>query len=277
MRRCKTIKCKVKELQSFMKQQTATHIHRTRTATSCGVTAKVTAICEDDEGGKITDIEAAMANLRYFDPATNALVTADPSTGTYHRDVRVAVFRKLTLKNNYQVPLKVQVFSCIPRDATNVTPKTCHSDGLADQGNPGALSALVYITDSMQLRDMWKCKMVANRVIKPGSQIVATANTPLFNYEISTNDAHNLKYQKKQGGHVFMYRIHGVLGHDTVAAEYGLLPGRVDHMMDVVYKFNYDAGKDLHDISVSDSSNTFTNSGVVSNRPVVDNQALSTA
>jgi hypothetical protein len=269
-----TLKRKVARLTKFMNQQRAVHTHRQRVTAKYACGTKVASVSSTDIGGKISDIETAMANLRYYDPGTNTLITADAASGTYNRDISVSIYRKFVLKNNYLVPVNLQVFSCIPRDTTNVGPLSLYNSGMQDQGNPGTTSALCYVSDCEDLKHVYNVKALINRVVMPGGTATCRVSTPMFSYTIATNDAHNNSYQKAQGGHVFLIRVTGTLGHDTVVtAEQGLVTAGVDAMLDVTYKFNYDAGKDLNDVSVNDASDTFTNGGQVGNRPTAAQQA----
>jgi hypothetical protein len=257
-----------------MNQQTATHTHRQRVTARYAVGTKVAAVSETATGGTIADIETAMANLRFYDASTNTLVTVSAATGTYNRDISVSIYRKFIFKNNYLVPCKVQVFSCIPRDTSNISPLNLFNNGMGDQGNSDVTNALTYITDCEDLKAVFNVKALVNRVIMPGQTAMCRVATAPFKYTIATNDTHSAPYQRHQGGHVFLIRVTGTLGHDTVVtSEQGLVTAGVDAMLDVTYKFKYDAGKDLNDYSVNDASDTFTNAGEVGNRPTAAKQS----
>jgi hypothetical protein len=168
------------------------------------------------------------------------------------------------------------VFSCIPKDATSLTALSVYNNGMADQNGPLTSNALTYISDCVDLKNIFTVKMLINKELQPGKKAKCVVVTPSFLYNIATADAHNLTYQKNQGGHQFLIRMTGCLGHDTVnTAEQGLLQGGVDALLDVTYTINYDAGKDLHDISVVDNSDTFTNAGAVSSKPSTAQQSFS--
>ena len=151
----------------------------------------------------------------------------------------------------------------IPKADSSVTPATRFTDGLTDQGAPSSTSQLVYPSDSRQLMESWTIVGYVKKVLLPGQSCIQTYTHKPFKYSFAYRDQHNLEYQKKFGGFAFCQRIQGVLGHDTSADEQGFVAGEIDASVEHIYKFEYFAGKDLNDISVSDSADTFTNTGVV--------------
>lgn len=268
----------MKKIKCFINSRTATHTRRIRRSgtltTAVGQQARVML----DNGGSLAQHELALANLRYFDSGTNNLVTISAVVGTYTRDICMSIARKIFLKNNYQIPVHVQVWSCYPKDATGTSVNSVYQNGVGDQANPLFNNPLSYFTDAVDVKNIWSVKCVVDRILQPGQTAVGRGNSPRFDYTIATNDAHTLEYQKKQGGHQFLIRIVGVLGHDSGGlAEVTTCAGGVDYVNDVVYKIEYDAGKDLHDISIDNTSGAlFTTGGVVSQR-IVDNQNYSIA
>lgn len=269
----------IKKMKCFINARTAVHVHRTRGCGHVKSTLGTVGNVEFVVGGRIQDIESAAANLRYFDPGTNALVTASAVAGTYSHDMCVTVTRKLTLTNNYQIPCNLQVWSCTPKNATGISVIGAWDAGLVDQGGISKTSPLVYVTDSRDLRNIWNIKRVVNKRLQPGQTAVASTSTRQFDYTVATNDIHTLDYQKRQGGHIFLVRVVGSLGHASGGeAECNVLASGVDALIDNTYRFEYDAGKDLHDYSVIDNaSGTFTSAGVLSSRPIADNQGYEEA
>lgn len=270
------LKCQVQKLMRFKRQQEATHIHRRRTFYAYKCNAGQSALYDNDEGGSLARHEAAMANLRYFDPATNTVGVHPPSGGTYQRDIRFSIFRKATFINNYQVPVKLRVYKCHPKDATNISATTAVTNGLTDQGNPTSTSLVVYPTDSKELTQLYKVTS-KNFLLQPGQIATVTDFQKEFSYDFALADTHNEAYQKNMGGFLFMWRIEGIVGHDTTLLEFNNLDAGVDGQFDTVYRFVYDAGKDLHDVSVYDNGSSFTNLGVVSSKPVSNNLGYSVA
>lgn len=272
----RVVKKKLRSVCAFMKMQEAVHIHRIRGSTRILAVANQNGMAELVEGGNLTKHEAAMTNLKFFDPATNTMVTANPATGTYDRNIRFSVKRKIVLTNNYQVPCEVRVYKCRPKDATSNTPNTLYASGLVDQGNPSSVSTVIFPQDSKDLTGVWNLKVCYKR-LNPGQSMTCIDIQPMFKYDFSLADAHPLLYNKKLGGFAWLIRVNGVLGHDTTLDEQGILPCGVDCLIDTTYTFNYDAGKDVRNYSIADTLDTFTNSGVISAKPIADNISYSVA
>lgn len=268
----KVVDTKLRKFCSFMKAMTATHTRRVRTAGRLGANPKLQGVA--DLCFTASDLEGHMANLRFYDPGTNALVTANAATGTYDRDIEIGIYRSMIVKNNYHVPAKVQIFSCTPKDTTNNDPVTCWDAGLTDQG-VGLLktNALSKVSDSRQLKDIWSCKKVLHKTMSPGEQISVSNSVKRIVYDFARADLDTNDYQKKLGGHCWLVIVHGVLSHDsTVLAEQGLGSAGIDYLSDITMKFTYDAGKDVEEYSYSDNSDTFTNIARISQKPLAAQQ-----
>lgn len=267
----RVIKKKIRKICDFIQQQQAVHIHRRRDVARQTCAANTSCAKAYSYGGTVSYHEDAVKNLRFFNPATNTLVTADPSSGTYHRDIRMSIYRKITVVNNYQSAVEVRVYKCFPKDATNITAETAFTDGLVDQNNPSNSSNLIYPSDSKLLYDLFHVKS-ARKTLKAGQSMTLSVLTKEFRYQFDTVDTHALAYNKHFGGFQWLVRISGSLGHDNaIPTEAGIIPCGVDMMFDTTYTIKYDAGKDLKDYSVDDNSTSFTNSGIFSARPIVDN------
>lgn len=273
-----SLKRKVKAISEALESDKAVHIHRKRSSyrqLSNGNLMDQTNYTVFN----VANLETAMANLRYFDPGTNALVTADPSSGTYSREITVSnLYAKICAYNNYQVPCKLNMYAFSPKRDTNTTPVDFFSAGLTDQGNPTSTSPLVHITDSRILRENWKIVSSVSKMLYPGQSLSLNWSTKKpFEYDFSNTDTHATSFQNQYGALCFVVRLEGVIGHDTANNEQGQLPSGIDVELQEKYEFSYDAGKNLEDISISDSFDVFTNQGVVSNKPVSDNQGYSVA
>ena len=262
---------KVNKLVRFMNQQTAEHIRRVRNTGRIFSNYGQVLNANIASGSTFILIQAAMANLRYYDPGTNALVTADAATGTYSRDIMVSIYRRLTFHNTRVFPVHIQVFSCFPKDATDQSPNQAYLSGLADQGASAAASPLTYVSDSKDLSNIWDIRKVCDKTLQAGQSMVCKAVTSTFPFTIATNDVQTLPWQRKQGGHSWFVRINGPFSHESGTSAIGMMDSAADYISDVVYKFTYDAGKDLHDISVEDNSPTFLAGGVISQKPTAAN------
>lgn len=221
----------------------------------------------------MNNYETVLAQLRFFDSATpGTLVQASGATGTYYREY---LFKKVyshhVVVNNYQVPCKCTVYLVRPKQDTTIAPITAFTDGLTDVGGPSSTSPLVHLTDSDEFNDLWKIDKSTSKILHPGQRIDMYTSDSDVLYSPATFDSHSLDYQKRFHCWAYIVRVEGVLGHDTTADEQGFLQAGVDITCDQIYTVNYDAGIDLKYIVVQNNSDTFSNGGVVSSKPVSDN------
>lgn len=276
-----TLKKQVKEIKKSLKADQAYHTYKHLIATDldCAVGK-----CNHTQTGTITTslLETAMANLRYYNPSVpGTLTTADASTGTYSRLVHIKnISQSLTVRNNYITPCKYRIYRVDVKSDTNIAPLSYYQNGVSDQVLPASTwdetTSGIYLTDIDTFNQQWSTKVLKSGVLEAGKEITARFSTGSFDYDPSLVDSHNLAYQKKYKASAFMIRIEGVLGHDTVADQQTTLSCSVDFYLQQKIEFIYDAGTNLNDIYIdNDMGTTFTNSGVISNRPVVDNQAYS--
>lgn len=228
-------------------------------------------------------IETFSANLRFYDPAAPAtLVTADPNTGTYARDINFKnVYVKLLMRNNYQVPARVKVYLCKVKNDTNDAILTTYTNAITDQvinASVDETDALIHLTDIERVKENWNIDCVVDKVLEPGQEATASHSTGSFAYDPSHLDQNSDIYQKRFKSFIFVVRVEGVLGHDTtVATEQSLLLAGVDTMLSYKSVIEYNSGgADLDDIYIKeDRIQSFTNGGVASLKPIADNIAYS--
>lgn len=272
------LKKKVKAISHTLENNTAIAVFRKRDTEvrTCAVNAMS---MDNFSAITVSAIETAMAGLRYFDSATNALVTANPATGTYQRDMLVKeTYVSMLCRNNYQVPCRITIYVCLPKVDTNISPLSYFTSGLTDQGNPTATSPLVHLTDSQIFNENWRIGKSISKLLSPGQEVSLSHSGKSFEYDFSQVDTHGQAFQRRYNCMAFITRVEGVIGHDSVETdEQGFLQAGVDCEINTKYVFHYDAGKDLHDIFIDDNASTFTNTGLVSSKPVSDNLGFSLA
>ncbi len=272
------LKKQVKELRRVAESDMGTHVARLRN--TARVVAGVNGMGQASfDLNTTTLIEAELANLRYYNPSDPAtLVTAAGATGTFQKEFYVKrSFSKATAVNNYQVPALVTMYMCTPREDTSTNPQTAFTSGLTDVGNPTATSPLVYLTDSILFKDLWNIASSKKRLLQPGEALTISHSSKPYQYDPSLVDVHALLFQNRYGGLSCVIRCEGTLAHDTSASEQGFTNVTVDVSCDHTWEILYAAGADIHTVNITNSSNTFTNAGVVSNKPVSDNQSFSTS
>lgn len=270
--------CKqIREIRQLAESDTGTHIYR-HIATAIFNSSVGQMSISSISGIKKSTIEEALAHLRYYDPSNpGALITASGAVGSYSKEF---LFKKMycryTVRNNYQVPCKVTLYIVKPKDATSITPAQAFVNGLADLGNPSSTSTAVYLTDSTQFNDLWTIASSKSKTLYAGQEMVISHSAKPFKYDPSTYDSHGLDYNKGFNAFTIVVRVEGVMGHDTVQAQVNQLEASVDLEEYRLFEIKYNAGADIKTIYINDiRPANFTNSGVVSNNPVVDNQGYS--
>lgn len=227
---------------------------------------------------RTTEMEAVLAQLRFFDPANPAtLVNASGASGAYARDYLFkTIYTKTCIRNNYQVPARVTYYCCCPKEDTSITPVTAFTNGLTDQGNPTATSMLLHLTDSIQFNDLWRIAKSQTWTLMPGQEVSQIMSVKDVCYDPANTDEHTLAYQAKNRAYQIVIRVEGVIAHDSsVSTEQGFIAAGVDICNHTKYVVQYEAGVDLNFIYINDNADTFTNGGLVSSMPVADNIAYS--
>ncbi len=257
----KTLTKKVKALTKMVNADNATHTHR-MINTHFTTVGKNLAAYDSIPCHASADIETALTNLRYYDPATpGTLVTAAGGTGTFSRKFGVhALHSKLTIRANYQVPGKVTVYLLQPKVDTSIDPISAMTTGLADQGNPSVTSPSIYPTDSDNFRDLWSIVYSKSIVLQPGQERTFTSNEKPFEYDPSLFDTHGLTFQKAARAKRWLIRTTGILAHDsTTGGLVGLNAFDADIFTESKYVFKYDAGTNLNDFTISGSYDAIPN------------------
>lgn len=229
---------------------------------------------------EISTIELALAQARFFDPATpGTLITSSLASPTYTQSIGVSVSCKVHIRNNYQVPCVITCAVIQPKVATSTTPTSAWTNGLTDAGNPSNSSYLLTMKDSSEFNDTYRVKgKWITKIVEPGDMVIVTYGQKLFDYDPSYFDTNTSTFQPKGKSAMFFYRVHGVLGHDSsVATEQGIMPAGIDIHHISRYTIHYNSGgAAVKTIVLSQgASSSFTNGGVVSEQPISDNIAYS--
>lgn len=274
----KQMKSQIRELKRLAEADMGELIYRFRNTFT--QRASVNSIDQGEYFSHTSDtLETVLSELRYYNPSSpTALVQADGASGSYQKDfLFTSVYHKLHVRNNYQVPVDVTIYKIRLKGDTSITPLTSFTNGLADVGNPGSSSPLVYLSDSEQFKELYTIEQSKSFRLSPGSTRTMSQSLKNLLYDPSARDSHTLTYQRAHRNMWFIVRVEGVVGHDSTLSEIGVLEAGVDILVDRTFRVKYPAGADIKWIVVNDSSDTFTNGGVVSSKPVVDNQGYSVA
>lgn len=209
-----------------------------------------------------TKIEAAIDALPVYDSTTGNTSNVDFTLGTTQKEVEIAkTYSKIILRNNYLKPARLDLYVCHPKSDTNIVPKTAITQGLTDQGGAAGTEPMLYPTDSMQFRDLWKIAKKKTCVLNPGQECVFTHSGGSFQYDPSFADSHTLEYQSRWKSHSYLIRIQGVPSHGATSGE-GLSDAKVDCIFETHYTIKYDAGADLYNLEFDDQQDLVGNATV---------------
>lgn len=229
----------------------------------------------------VSNLEAVLAQAKFYDPTNpGTLITSNLSTGGYSRKVTFkSCHMRVDLRNSYQVPVEIRVYSCGVSDDTDYTPSQAWTNSVGDSSNLTSITQpYTYPSDSVA-KNIWNYKLIKKRELRPGQHTTVSVNEKSFNYDPSVTDNHNLSYQRLFGhGRSMLIVVNSVLSHDTVADQQGLGAGAIDYCVRKRFVVQYNAGgpsiKYLYYSNGMD--NIFTN-GAVTGNMVTDNQSFSQA
>lgn len=270
----KSLKTKVRNLQAKAKATEATHTHRTQetnelvcTAGECTYASYV--------GSNQTMLETALANLRFYDATTAALITNDGTSGTFSRQYMFdKMVSSIECANTYNYPVNVKVYACTPKEDTSLSPRDTLVNSIADMGVGLDIDDIqLFPTDCSQFKKIWKINKSYSRKLKPGQNVTFSHKMKNFNYDPSDGDSHALAYQKQQSSIVWLVRIEGILCHNTSGVP-GFAACSLDTNVKTKYRVTYDAGVALEDYSTSQTvASPVANLAIVN--PVVAFQGFS--
>lgn len=222
-------------------------------------------------GSDTAKIESAIDNLPVFNPSTPGTYTfVDFTSGNQQKEIEIcSTYTQVHIKNNYDVPVSVRVYLCIPREDTSISPLSAIQDGLTDVGSGlTTTTPMLAPYDSPQFNDLWKVAKCKKRQLKAGQEMFMSHVVGSFQYDPSFVDNHGLSNQGRYGGHQYLIRVEGPVGHDTTADEQGRLQGGIDFQRTTKYVIKYEAGADIKYIEIDDDNSSFTNGGIVSTMDV---------
>lgn len=224
--------------------------------------------------GTGAQLQGAMASMRFYDPATNALVTANPSVLTAATNIQCSVFTKMKLRNNYVVPVEITLIYARPKILTSDSIGTSFANSMTDQQNPSITSGLVNVSDALQLKKEWSIKMTKKLTLDAGKEVDYAVLVNKFKWMPSFYDTNTEAYNPKANGYNWYLRVYGVMAHIDTAITQGRSPAAVDWEEDVTYVFTYDAGVALKDYVVTNGGTAIATANVGA-CPIPDNVVFS--
>jgi len=221
--------------------------------------------------------EIVLQQLRYYNPsAPSTLVTADGATGTYDKSFRFeSNVAKMTLRNNFRVPVEVAVYYCKVKSDTNTSPRTAWDNGISDKSTSGITSPYIYPTDSDIFTDLWNVTKTVKKQLEAGETMCCKYTEPSFNYDPAVNDNSPPYYTKYDKAFSFLVVVKGIVCHDNTAqSNINHAPGGVDILTYRMSKVKYNAGGKVQWIHINNGLTSIT-TGVVSQKPSPANQSYS--
>lgn len=274
----RTLKARVKNLEKKVSNTSSILIYKTDTSETLRPAASQ-ALYGEQSAVSIANIESAITNCRFFDPSNpSTLITGSLGTPTYAQNIRVSVYSRLVITNNYQVPCVITCGVAMPRNDTNISVNQSLINGWTDVGGPAQASTLISYKDSPQFLQVWRVvRKLRSKLLKPGESYILKYGQKTFTYDPAFTDSETESYSRKNNSAQFCYRVQGVLGHDTtVSTEQGMAPAGIDIYCENVITVYYNSGgASIKTIVLNEGADqSFTNAAVVS-QPVVDNQSYS--
>ncbi len=267
------LKKQVKQLKRLAEADMGTHVHRTRIAHD--LDSAVNSQNSDSDGVIAKGLlEAVIAQLRYYDPSNpGTLLVADGGTGTFQNEFYFEkVHTRITVRNNYITPCWVSVYACLVIADTDKTPFAAFQQGLVDLSNVAETSPLTYLTDSQIFKDLWRIDSSKKVLLEAGQSCQMTYTSKPFHYDPSLVDSHTQAFQRNFRGMSWHVNVEGIVAHDSLVDDQGIMQASVDVKIDVTYIVKYPAGADIKFVFVADASDTFTNTPIISNKPIASNQ-----
>lgn len=232
-------------------------------------------------GSSKTSVESSMSALPYYDPkAPGTFDVVNYATATQAKTIKIAsMYSHLHLKSNFNVPTVIDVWLVVPLGETSITPLVAWDNGLADIGtyNGSTItkeSNLVKPSDSYQFKMSWKVLKHRKRVLKAGESMYVNYVGKGFRYNPPWVDSESVEYHGAFNSHVYLVRIHGVIGHDASGAvDVGQIGAGVDYE---VYKktiIKYDAGAPLYNTRIVDTQGDILSTAVTNIKPTTEKRS----
>lgn len=264
-RRKKTLTKKVNELSRQVKSTTSTYIKKSRGFDQLINTTDNYVNVVNHDLCSITQIQAAIDNVKYFDPATpGTLINVNLTTPTFQNQVLIKrSYGRIVCRNNYGVPCKVTIYICSTKKDTSITPIAAINNGLSDMSNATISSPLIYPTDIHDFNDLWKIDKSKSIQLNPGDECSLSHSYPEYRYDVSLADSHGTEYSTYFHGSVMMVRLTGVLCHGATSGASSIKAG-VDYTYERIFEVQYAGGIDTRYLEISDNPETMVGAATVS-------------
>lgn len=258
-----SLKERIKRVEAKASVDMGVHIGRYRAVASlsCGNT---TATYYERAFNRISEFEAVIANLQYYDPSNpGTLTTASGATGTFQRDIMFkSIYNCVRARNNYIFPVRLTCYFFQCKGDTNISPNTYRTDGIADVTSSTS-TLLTYPTDSQSLMDQYALVKTLKKTLNPGDEFFGSIVHKDIKYDPSLSDSHTSEFQKRNKAGAILVRIEGIIAHNaTTTSTVGTGPGQVDLDYRQTYTIEYPAGAKIKRIFVQDDQNALASNEI---------------
>lgn len=222
----------------------------------------------DYDAWTLPEVEDVVNQLPYFNPAVEETrTTVDFNAGTYAKKIWFSSLdSSCYAKNNYNVPVTIQIFLCIPKIDTNTTILNAFLNGVTDVAKPGdtygATTPMLRLTDSPIFNNIWRVVKKKSKTVLPGGGVYLSHTAGGFWYSPQITDNNSNVYQKSLGAHAYHVVIQAALSHDSVVTtQVGYDIAAVDLLKKRSACVKYDGGGvEMKTIEIIDGTDaSFTN------------------
>lgn len=198
--------------------------------------------------------------MQYYDAVTGDFTTRGLPTGSDSKVITIeSVYQKKSWKNNYQVPVYIELWIAKPKKDTSSAPNADYDAGILDVVTNVAMLpsfGAIYPSDSPLLMERWSMHKVKAKLLKPGDFVYATHTEKLIKYDPQTVGTETYQKALKNFAWVTILRGHpGTIGHNNLAAPtlFGQVSGSCDGELETTVKICYDGGIAAHRLHVNNN------------------------
>lgn len=215
-------------------------------------------------------IRQLLTKTKIYNTTTNQFEVKDssnPQTGVTQCFVFPRVCTSLMFRNNFQTDNHVQIYSCVPKDDTDIDVRLTWNQALIagssnvdyngavpTGGNAVQLNG-VFITDMPAVLDAWNIKRVFNKVLKPGHEGSVTHIIKDCTYRPDVQQATPFNFKPLNKSHQWLVIMNGRISHLTAGTTADVSMNKVgldfiEHRT-AVLKYNAGGRVKYYDIEVS--------------------------
>lgn len=196
----------------------------------------------------IDNMKLMLASLMFKDDA--GIYTTRGEDVTLQNQYNIdSLTHKLTVRNNNGVDVRLTIYSCEPREDTELSPEVIwkNNEAVTYNGTGTTVDIGTYPSDSTFVNNIWNMKRVFHGVITPGQSTSVSHTSKDGRFEVPVTGVVGTNYQPSWKPQGFLMMVEGTLGHDPlVPTNSGVLNVGVDYHTNSTARISYDAGGDTN-------------------------------